>query len=160
MLEQNILVITIGDKTVLFDTGMGGVTAFGPTTGQLMKTLKAADIDPAAVDGVILSHAHIDHCGGIMTEKGEKNFPNAQIYIAQSDYDYWTNEATVGPKLKSFYDQAHKNLTPNRDRIHFVKDHERELKAAGVASLLGSALAGSAIVARHLHSRSKLNQPK
>src|SRR5215203_2451718 len=47
-----------------------------------------------------------------------------------------------------------------QEAAHFVKDHERELKAAGVASLLGSALAGSAIVARHLHSRSKLNQPK
>jgi hypothetical protein len=47
-----------------------------------------------------------------------------------------------------------------QEAAHFVKDHERELKAAGVASLLGSALAGSAIVARHLHSRSKLNEPK
>jgi hypothetical protein len=47
------------------------------------------------------------------------------------------------------------------EAAHFVKDHGREIKAAGVAaSLVGTALAGSAIVARHLHSRSRLNQPK
>ncbi len=40
VLEQNILVITINGNTVLFDTGMGVVKAFGPTTGQLMKTLE------------------------------------------------------------------------------------------------------------------------
>ena len=127
VLEQNILVMTINGKTVLFDTGMGSVKAFGPATGQLMKTLKAAGIDPAGVDAVILSHAHIDHCGGVMSDAGKRNFPNAQIYITQTDYDYWTNEATVGPKLKTFYDQAHKNLTPNRDRLHFVKDNEEFL---------------------------------
>ena len=127
VLEQNILVITINGKTVLFDTGMGSVKAFGPTPGQLMKTLKAAGIDPASVDAVVLSHAHIDHCGGVMSAQGKRNFPNAQIYITQADYDYWTNAATVGPNLKAFYDQAHKNLTPNRDRIRFVKDQEEFL---------------------------------
>ena len=127
VLEQNILVITINGKTALFDTGMGSVTPFGPTTGQLMKTLKAAGIDPAGVDALVLSHAHIDHCGGIMSDAGKRNFPNAQVYIAQADYDYWTNESIVGPKLKTFYDQARKNLTPNRDRIHFFKDHEEFL---------------------------------
>ncbi|MFN0073443.1 MAG: hypothetical protein ACKVVP_18335 [Chloroflexota bacterium] len=46
------------------------------------------------------------------------------------------------------------------EAAHFVKDHEREIKVAGVASLVGTALAGSALVARHLHSRSRLNEPK
>jgi hypothetical protein len=42
--------------------------------------------------------------------------------------------------------------------VEFVREHERELKAAGVASLVGTALAGSAIVARHLRSRSQLEK--
>lgn len=127
VLEQNILVITINGKTALFDTGMGSVRGFGPTTGRMMATLKAAGISPAGIDAIILSHAHIDHCGGVMSADGKRNFPNAQVYIAQADYDYWTNEATVGPALRSFYEQARKNLTPNRDRIRFVKDQEEFL---------------------------------
>ncbi len=127
VLEQNILVITINGKTALFDTGMGSVRPFGPTTGRMMATLKAAGINPAGIDAIILSHAHIDHCGGVMSADGKRNFPNAQVFITQADYDYWTNEATVGPALRGFYEQARKNLTPNRDRIRFVKDQEEFL---------------------------------
>jgi glyoxylase-like metal-dependent hydrolase (beta-lactamase superfamily II) len=146
VLEQNILVITINGNTVLFDTGMGAVKAFGPTTGQLMKTLQGAGIDPAGVDAIVMSHAHIDHCGGVMSADGKRNFPNAQLYITQADYDYWTNESTVGPKLKSFYDQANQNLTPNRDRIHFVKDHEEFLPGVTALYATGHTVGHSVIM--------------
>ena len=36
ILEQNILVLNTGDKLVLFDTGMGSSTMFGPTTGKML----------------------------------------------------------------------------------------------------------------------------
>jgi glyoxylase-like metal-dependent hydrolase (beta-lactamase superfamily II) len=127
ILEQNILVLNTGDRVVLFDTGMGTSKLFGPTTGQMMNTLAQAGIDPKGVDAVVMSHAHIDHCGGIMADDGTNHFPNAQLFITQSDFDYWTNEQTVGPKLRAFYDQAKKNLTPNKDRIHFIKDGEEIL---------------------------------
>jgi glyoxylase-like metal-dependent hydrolase (beta-lactamase superfamily II) len=133
VLEQNVLVINIGGKSVLFDTGMGSMKTSGPTTGQLIKTLRSANIDPKDIDAVVMSHAHIDHCGGIMADDGTSHFPNARLYITKADYDYWTNENTVGPRLKSFYDQARKNLTPNLERIHFVKDHEEFLP--GVTAL-------------------------
>jgi glyoxylase-like metal-dependent hydrolase (beta-lactamase superfamily II) len=127
VLEQNIMVLNTGDRVVLFDTGMGSMKLFGPTTGQLMKTLAAAGIDGKDVDALVLSHAHIDHCGGIMADDGSSNFPNAQIYLTESDYNYWTNAETVGPKLKPFLDQATKNLVPNKDRIHFIKNEEEFL---------------------------------
>jgi glyoxylase-like metal-dependent hydrolase (beta-lactamase superfamily II) len=110
---------------VLFDTGMGIIKSFGPTTGQLMKTLAAAGIPASAVDAVVMTHAHIDHCGGIMSMQNTRNFPNAKLYIAQADYDYWTDPAKVSaPALKDFLAQARRNLVPNRDRIQFVKDGE------------------------------------
>ena len=125
VLELNILVLNTGSKLVLFDTGMGIVKAFGPSTGQLMKTLVQAGINPAAVDAVVMTHAHIDHCGGIMSAQNARNFPNARLYISQADYEYWTDPAKVSAAaLKPFLDQARRNLVPNRDRIQFVKDGE------------------------------------
>src|SRR6185436_7730466 len=98
VLEQNILVLNTGDRMVLFDTGMGTSTMFGPTTGKLLSTLKAAGIHPTDIDAVVATHARCDHVWGIMADDGSRNFPNAQIYISQADFDYWTDEAKLAMK--------------------------------------------------------------
>src|SRR5262249_588875 len=92
VLEQNILVINTGAKLVLIHTGMGTSTMFGNTTGKLLGSLKAAGIDPKYIDAVVATHAHCDHVWGIMADDGKPNFPNAQIYISQADFDFWTDE--------------------------------------------------------------------
>jgi glyoxylase-like metal-dependent hydrolase (beta-lactamase superfamily II) len=126
VLEQNILVVNTGDKMYIVDTGMGSSTMFGPTTGKLLPSLKAAGINPADIDGILATHAHCDHVWGIMGDDGKPNFPNAQIYISQADFDYWTDEAKLSMKdpafMKPFVEGARKNLLPVRDRIVFVKD--------------------------------------
>ena len=137
VLEQNILVLNTGEKLIVFDTGMGKSKLFGPTTGKLMTSIKQAGIDPRDVDAVVMSHAHIDHCGGCMAEDGTRNFPNAQYYISQADYDYWTDEKTVGPNLTAFLEQARKNLVPNRDRMVFFKDGEEFLPGIQAISAPG-----------------------
>ncbi len=115
VLEQNSPIVNNGDKLILFDTGMGTSKAFGPTTGRQQKSMAEAGIKPGDIDAVVLSHAHIDHIGGIVGADDKPLFPNAQYYISQADFDYWTDEGKLGSPLKDFVVHARKNLLPVRD---------------------------------------------
>ncbi|MDB5609306.1 MAG: hypothetical protein JWP25_6206 [Bradyrhizobium sp.] len=127
VLEQNSPIVNMSDKLVLFDTGMGTSKAFGPTTGRQQKSMAEAGIKAEDIDAVVLSHAHIDHIGGIVDAGDKVLFPNAQFYIAQSDFDYWTDEGKMGSPLKDFVVHARKNLLPVRDRLVFFKDGQEFL---------------------------------
>jgi glyoxylase-like metal-dependent hydrolase (beta-lactamase superfamily II) len=124
-------VLNTGDKLVLIDTGMGASTMFGSSTGKLLNNLKTGGIDPKDIDAVVLTHAHCDHCWGIMGDDGARHFPNAQIYMSEADFAFWTDEAKLSvaePKyIKPFVEGARQNLLPNRDRIVFVKDGQEVL---------------------------------
>jgi len=74
VLEQNSPIVNTGDKLVLFDTGMGTSQLFGPTTGRQQKSLSEAGIKPEDIDAVVLSHAHVDHIGGIVDSSGKVLF--------------------------------------------------------------------------------------
>ena len=127
VLEQNSPIVNMGDRLVLFDTGMGTSQAFGPTTGRQQKSMAEAGIRPEDIDAVVFSHAHIDHIGGVVDSNGKVLFPNAQFYIAQSDLDYWTDEGKMGSPLKDFIVHARKNLLPVRDKLVFYKDGQEFL---------------------------------
>ncbi|MEM7178071.1 MAG: MBL fold metallo-hydrolase [Pseudomonadota bacterium] len=141
ILEQNILVLNTGSHVVIFDTGMGESKIFGPTTGRMMENLRIAGIDPESVDAILCTHGHCDHVWGIMTDDGQRNFPNAQIYISQADFDYWTDEAKLSMTdpgyMKPFVQGARDNLLPNRDRIIFLKDGEEFLPGIQAMSAPG-----------------------
>ncbi|MGY8705174.1 MBL fold metallo-hydrolase [Bradyrhizobium sp. 18BD] len=127
VLEQNSPIVNTGDKLILFDTGMGSSKLFGPTTGRQQKSMTEAGIKPEDIDAVVCSHAHIDHIGGIVDDGGKPLFPNAQIYISQTDFDFWTDEGKMGSPVKDFIVHARKNLLPVRDRIVFFKDGQEFL---------------------------------
>src|ERR1700737_935948 len=61
VLEQNSPIVNMGDKLVLFDTGMGTSKAFGPTTGRQQKSMAEAGIKPDTTDPALFSPPHIDH---------------------------------------------------------------------------------------------------
>src|SRR3979490_3125128 len=127
VLEHNSPVVNTGDKLILFDTGLGTSQAFGATPGRQQKSLAEAGIKASDIDAVVLSHAHIDHIGGIVGADDKPLFPNAQYYISQADFDYLTDAGKPGSPLKDFVVHARKNLLPVRDRLVFFKDGQEIL---------------------------------
>jgi glyoxylase-like metal-dependent hydrolase (beta-lactamase superfamily II) len=104
-LAENVVPITftitavrVNGKLVLFDAGGGG--QFMPqTTGLLAgKNMKAAGIDPAKVDTIVVTHFHPDHIFGLMAkDTNEQLFPNAKIYVSKAELDWWTGSSLPQP---------------------------------------------------------------
>src|SRR6202011_562158 len=53
-----VIVVKNGGKTILCDSGTGGQVQ--PTAGKLLTNMKAAGIDPAKIDAILVSHFHPD----------------------------------------------------------------------------------------------------
>ncbi|TNC27811.1 N-acyl homoserine lactonase family protein [Amycolatopsis alkalitolerans] len=75
------------ERTVLVDTGF--TPAVGERRGRTMtcpvpEALDRLGIDPAAIEQVVITHAHYDHTGNIDL------FPNAEILISARELDFWT----------------------------------------------------------------------
>ena len=83
VVQENCLVLNTGDKLVLLDSGMGSYKTFGTTAGRLENTLAAAGIKPDDIDAIILTHGHIDHLSGIMSDDGKRLFPQSANYYVQ-----------------------------------------------------------------------------
>ena len=89
-----VVVVRNGGKTILCDSGTGGQVQ--PTAGKMMANMKAAGIDPAAIDTILISHCHPDHIFGLMEKDTNKAvFPNAEIVISDAEYKFWTDPAVI-----------------------------------------------------------------
>lgn len=87
----------VGGRNILFDGGTGGQV--GPGTGMLAANLKAAGLEPAAINVVLVSHFHPDHIFGLMEkETNAPAYPNAEIVMPETEYKWWT-DASVFTKL-------------------------------------------------------------
>jgi glyoxylase-like metal-dependent hydrolase (beta-lactamase superfamily II) len=124
--EQNCLLLETGGKRALFDNGLGTKKLYGPDSGKLLGSLREAGIDPASIDAMVLTHAHSDHCWGTMGDDGVPNFPNATLYMAREELDFWTSDP-VSERLERSLTGVRKHILPLRDRIRFVRDGEEFL---------------------------------
>lgn len=74
---------------ILFDTGLKG----GNITSELIKH----GVKPEDVKIILLTHLHPDHFGGLVDADNAPAFPNAEIYIARPEVNYWVDELDNDP---------------------------------------------------------------
>ncbi len=123
-LEQNSLVVQSGDRLILFDTGSGASLWLGPDSGRLTHNLAVAGYPPEEFTDVVLTHAHWDHCWGLIDSDGAPAFPNARVYLARNEFEYWTDEAKLERDdwIKKAVEVARASLIPYHNKLIFVED--------------------------------------
>lgn len=96
----NTFLIRRKGKNILIDSGAGGVKGWG---GRLIANLARLDIQPDDIDAVLLTHAHPDHIGGLLSTEGEAVFPNTELIINGDEFNYLEDDenfAAVSDRIK------------------------------------------------------------
>lgn len=86
-------VVELDGKRYLLDTGFADNGAAG--SGLLHQHMRAAGIDPASIDVVIISHMHGDHINGLRRKDGSLVYPKALIYVPQPEMAFWMDDARM-----------------------------------------------------------------
>ncbi|MEM8850269.1 MAG: MBL fold metallo-hydrolase [Pseudomonadota bacterium] len=121
----NAYVINTADRTFLVDAGFGSVDAFGPDVGKTVANLQAAGIEPGQVDAVILTHAHLDHCEGLVDGTGAAVFPDAELIMAEAEHAFWTDDAILAQApegARPNFESARRSVAPYEGRTTLVGD--------------------------------------
>ena len=145
----NVVVVRSGGQTVLIDAGVGN--AFPDfRAGQLALRLAAADIDPASVTDVVLTHLHMDHVGGLLADglKGGLR-PDVPIHVAAAELEFWASpdfsRNTFGGVADVIRATAKRFLDEYRGRLRLF-DAEHEVATGVVALRTGGHTPGHSIV--------------
>lgn len=99
-------------QNILIDAGTA--KCFGPSLGHVPENLKKAGVQPEQIDTILITHAHPDHLCGI-TLDGKMVYPNAKVYLAKADVDYWTsakNEVKATDFFKPLFKMTRDALKP------------------------------------------------
>ncbi len=90
-LSINAFLVHAGGKLILIETGSG--TYFGPVAGHLLANLKAAGIDPARIETILLTHMHPDHSAGLTDlSTGTAHYPNAELVCHENEPKHWLHD--------------------------------------------------------------------
>lgn len=86
----NVIVVRSGRLTILVDAGLGVEFPDFPRAGQTVNRLEAAGIDLSTVTDVVLTHLHMDHVGGLLTDGlKERLRPDLHIHVAAAEAEFW-----------------------------------------------------------------------
>jgi glyoxylase-like metal-dependent hydrolase (beta-lactamase superfamily II) len=122
-MQVNAFLVEQAGKRILVDTGCGA--RLGPTVNRLLSNLAAAGVEGAgaSIDAILCTHIHPDHTNGLVDDRGEPQFPNAEVYVHAAEAAFWLsdeNRAKAPDDLKIQFDWATQAFAPYRDRLHLI----------------------------------------
>jgi len=120
--QANIPLIRHGGDLILIDNGSG--TNFQASAGKLAANLKTLGIEPEDITKVVFTHAHPDHSGATATSDGKVLYPNAEYFVSEAEWRFWTDKAfdsRTPAALHGFARGAQRDLFAVKDRLTIVR---------------------------------------
>jgi glyoxylase-like metal-dependent hydrolase (beta-lactamase superfamily II) len=116
----NCYLVYSAGRLALIETGSGDYLL--PTAGKLQQNLKAAGVNPADIETVILTHMHPDHSAGLTNPKtGEKFFPNAELVVHENEPRHWQDDGAMSradERARTLYFQcAREQMAPYHNQM-------------------------------------------
>ena len=122
----NAVVVRSGGRTILIDAGLGADPDLNlPRAGRLIQRLQAAGIDLSSVTDVVLTHMHMDHCGGLLADGVKQRLrPDLRVHVAAAEAEFWESpdfsRVSMPPgfpdalreSANHFLDEYHSQLRP------------------------------------------------
>lgn len=135
-LSTEPILIQFEGKNYIIDSGVGHgkltekqLRNFGVTEeGNVEGSLEELGLSTADIDGVLCTHLHFDHAGGLTRYEGDELisvFPNAKIYVSQKEWDEMRN-----PNIRSKNTYWKENWEPIQAQV--VTFDERLEVAPGI----------------------------
>jgi glyoxylase-like metal-dependent hydrolase (beta-lactamase superfamily II) len=133
--------LNTGKQLILVDAG-AGTWYGGGALGRLVDSLRSAGYVPEEVDRVLVTHLHSDHVGGLTTQDGKRVFPNADVYVAKAESDFWLSPeiAAKAPKdAQPFFQSAQAIAAPyiKAGKWHTFRGSESVVDGVRLVSLHG-----------------------
>jgi glyoxylase-like metal-dependent hydrolase (beta-lactamase superfamily II) len=117
-----------GGRCVLIDAGTGA--ALGPDQGLARARLRSLGVAPDEIGTVLVTHAHVEHVGGLIDRAGHAYFPNAELVLHEAEAAYWLDDARAAnapEAARAGFAAARAALEPYRKRLRTVRDGEEAL---------------------------------
>jgi glyoxylase-like metal-dependent hydrolase (beta-lactamase superfamily II) len=118
-----------GGSCVLIDAGSG--SALGPGHGLARERLHSLGVAPDEIGTILLTHAHLDHVGGLIDQAGRAAFPNAELVLHEAETAFWLADDTAENAA------VRAALGPYRKRLRTVRDGEQALPGVVARHLPG-----------------------
>lgn len=129
----NALVVRAGPELVLIDAGCG--PHFGAAGGKMFAALAAVGVKPEHISGIILTHAHRDHFGGMLDAEKRPVFPNAKVFVTRKEHEFWMSStpdlsgmAIPSEATKDFVVGAQEALGAYKGRLQLIAGGDRILQ--------------------------------